>query len=213
MSKCEGVADPPHAPGNGRAWLRSLAIPASSVLVLLVATVTVLGRVSSAEHGRPAIVDPVATGSVYSCLSLGEPSPEERAACQRTAEDQSRRLPLTDQQRSAGFSAQTRVNAAATQARFNRCRSATSTASESACLASSHSRPVAEDVTAVAQALTAGGYLPEVVRLARPDDPAPVGSLLYAVRTDGLCVVHFYGPHGGGGFIGGTYPDGRCLKA
>jgi hypothetical protein len=62
------------------------------------------------------------------------------------------------------------------------------------------------------------GFPDAVVRIARPDDPAPAGSLLYAVRVESACVVgHIEGiPRGypspdGRQDVLGLLPGGRCV--
>jgi hypothetical protein len=63
----------------------------------------------------------------------------------------------------------------------------------------------------VRQALTGAGYRDALVRVARPDDPAPRGSVLVAVPAGAACVViHHNGyPHR---TVAGRLPDGSCLS-
>jgi hypothetical protein len=63
--------------------------------------------------------------------------------------------------------------------------------------------------------LEQAGFVNSTVRIARADDPAPRGSLLYAVPlgNDSCIVGHILELPGGsgGGIIGGVLPDGMCL--
>jgi hypothetical protein len=75
-------------------------------------------------------------------------------------------------------------------------------------------KPGPLEVDAVRRALAYVGYPDAVVRLARPDDPAPAGGIVYAVPVRDACIVGYLatlkGPYSGG--AAGRYPDGTCLK-
>jgi hypothetical protein len=73
--------------------------------------------------------------------------------------------------------------------------------------------PDATDVDAVARSLDESGFPGAVVRLARSDDPAPHGSIIYAVPVEDVCVVgHLETLRGGGGSVLlGKLGDGTCL--
>jgi hypothetical protein len=74
--------------------------------------------------------------------------------------------------------------------------------------------PNADDVAALTRELTAKG-LTTTARIAAADDPAPTGSLLYAVDVEpGACVVGHLAaiPDGGAGhYVAGRLPEGGCL--
>ena len=63
----------------------------------------------------------------------------------------------------------------------------------------------------VRAALDKAGYPTAVIRTARPDDPAPAGSLLLAVPTSTECVLLFDGGDNSQSWTAGQLPDGTCL--
>ncbi|KJK40110.1 hypothetical protein UK23_40570 [Lentzea aerocolonigenes] len=75
--------------------------------------------------------------------------------------------------------------------------------------------PTSTEAEATHQSLIREGFPDSAVRIARSDDPAPAGSLLYAVQVGAeTCIVGHVielPGGGGGGFIGGLLPGGRCL--
>lgn len=78
-------------------------------------------------------------------------------------------------------------------------------------------RVTADDLRSADQALTKEGYPNRVIRLARRDDPAPQGSLLYAVQVGNACIVGHteYVPMTGQSFsheIFGQFLNGECLN-
>lgn len=77
--------------------------------------------------------------------------------------------------------------------------------------------PTGIEAETTRQSLAREGFPNSAVRIALSDDPAPAGSLLYAVRVGAdTCIVGHVMElpgGGGGGFIGGLLPDGRCLDS
>jgi hypothetical protein len=74
--------------------------------------------------------------------------------------------------------------------------------------------PTMADVDAVRRGLRTAGYATVTVRLATDADPAPSGSLLYAVATGGTCIVgHLEQTPGGASRqdVTGPLPTGACL--
>lgn len=75
----------------------------------------------------------------------------------------------------------------------------------------------ASDATDTAEGLSRAGFGNSVVRVARADDPAPLGSLFYAVHVaDQVCVVGYVleVPGGAGSeSVVGTLPGGRCAAS
>lgn len=67
------------------------------------------------------------------------------------------------------------------------------------------------DAVALARALRDAGFPNATVRMARPGDPAPVGSVLYAVPVGSACILGY--DQGGGGSVNvvGRLLGGRCL--
>lgn len=63
----------------------------------------------------------------------------------------------------------------------------------------------------VRAALKKAGYATVVVRTARPEDPAPAGSLVVAVPAGAECVLLFADGDGSQSWITGQLPGGTCL--
>ncbi|WP_250002115.1 hypothetical protein [Actinoplanes sp. M2I2] len=71
-----------------------------------------------------------------------------------------------------------------------------------------------QDVERIRRVLRDEGFPDAVVRLARPDDPAPAGAVMYAVTLPGdICIVADVELGNGArpADITGTLPSGRCL--
>jgi hypothetical protein len=155
---------------------------------------------------RPSADSALDNGSV-SCLVSDN---DHGSYCERVATDVVRRASLTAEQRAAAEQAHNRVQRAVS--RDDRCSPPTS----SDCLASPRRIPTSADVDQRRKKLEEAGFSGSVVRIARPDDPAPHGTLLYAVPVaGGACVVGYIKTlpgGGGGGFLGGPLPNGRCLS-
>jgi hypothetical protein len=76
-------------------------------------------------------------------------------------------------------------------------------------------RPAVTDAYArlARAALAAAGYRTVVVRVAMPYDPAPTGSLVWALDTGDACAVGYSSGLGGGIYdVLGTLADGACLR-
>ncbi|GAB2968191.1 hypothetical protein [Saccharothrix stipae] len=140
----------------------------------------------------------------FSCVAAGDTGTRH---CARIAEDITRRAPLDE----AGRRRAEEVAAAVqrTTSLLGSCPVA-----EAKCATSAPRPPTADDVTALTRELTAKG-LTTTARLAAADDPAPTGSLLYAVDVEpGACVVgHLTAIPGGGAghYVAGHLPEGGCL--
>ena len=113
--------------------------------------------------------------------------------CARYAKDVASRAALTDEERRLMGSATRRLDKV---------------------LRGAHPSPGQAPVDALQAVLDGAGYPGSVVRVARPDDPAPVGSLLFAVPLGSDCVVgHLHMVAGGGAAVlVGQLPDGSCLS-
>lgn len=76
-------------------------------------------------------------------------------------------------------------------------------------------RPATDaDVDMVRQVLHDEGFPDAIVRLARPDDPAPPGAIMYAATLPGGACIATYAEIGEGPHhvdISGPLLDGRCL--
>jgi hypothetical protein len=65
-----------------------------------------------------------------------------------------------------------------------------------------------------AEALRRAGFAGAVVRVARPDDPAPVGRLMYAAPAGPACLLGYFSrDNGEQPRVEGRLPDGTCLPA
>ncbi|MBF9129269.1 hypothetical protein I0C86_09815 [Plantactinospora sp. S1510] len=73
----------------------------------------------------------------------------------------------------------------------------------------------AVDVAAAERALSEAGLAGSVVRVARPDDPAPDGALVFALQMGDGCVVGYLDVGSGDGdhLVGGLLPNGECLES
>jgi hypothetical protein len=80
---------------------------------------------------------------------------------------------------------------------------------------SAGSRPQAEDVTALRRSFEDSGFPGATVRIARADDPAPRGAIVFGVPLGDACFVGYQNSlHGGGGEqLAGRLPGDRCLSA
>lgn len=133
----------------------------------------------------------------------------ERAYCQRAAADYGRRLPVSDEQRREAEALSPAVRKAASNGGW--CMGPL----ERACLKRPSSHPPRpEDVDTARLWLAKTKASDSTARLARPSDPATVGSLHYAARVGDACIVgHVDSIPGGGGAeqVVGLLPGGRCL--
>lgn len=77
------------------------------------------------------------------------------------------------------------------------------------------SQPRPADAEAIRLALERAGFPGATVRVAREDDPAPHGTIVFGVPIAEACLVGYEAvPGGGGGYsLQGKLPDGRCLSA
>ena len=66
-------------------------------------------------------------------------------------------------------------------------------------------------VRQVRTALGKAGHRTAVIRTARSDDPAPVGSVLVAVPTGRECILLFAEGGASRSWVAGRLPGGRCL--
>lgn len=145
------------------------------------------------------------TGPGFTCTVAGPSS--DPGYCTRAAEHSLRRRVLTPEQ------------AKAAEARYPSVQRAMSSrpciSTRTFTCAPDRRLPQASDAAARLRALNEAGFVNSTVRIARSDDPAPAGSLLYAVPvTDESCLVGYVleVPGGGGGStIGGVLPNGRCV--
>jgi hypothetical protein len=140
----------------------------------------------------------------FSCIAAGDTGTRH---CSRIAEDVTRRAALDEAGRRRAEEVATDVQR--TAALLGGCPVV-----EAKCATPAPRPPNADDVAALTRELTAKG-LTTTARIAAADDPAPTGSLLYAVDVEpGACVVgHLTAIPGGGGghYLAGRLPEGGCL--
>jgi hypothetical protein len=159
---------------------------------------------------------------LYACAVLGDDRAAALDLCRREVADAARRTALTAADRHRGESLARRV-----QAVLTRPVAPPGYTCEPAAPAATFPPPcrwdpdLADppglgDVAWARQALRAAGYAGAVVRMATADDPAPVGSLLYAVPVDNLCIIGYGAQRSdlaGSPVAKGQLPDGSCLSS
>lgn len=143
-------------------------------------------------------------------VSCVETAPHDSGYCERVAENVLRRRTPSPDQRAAAERAHQDVRRAISSG------SSCSPSATAPCTRSTTKHPpTGAEAEATRQNLVREGFPNSAVRIARSDDPAPAGSLLYAVQvgTDTCIVGHIVElpGGGGGGFIGGVLPNGHCL--
>jgi hypothetical protein len=158
--------------------------------------------------GEPSQETQQGTQQTFGCISWNTADSQE--VCDKSAADQAKRQPATDAQRAEAQSVMNDIDRVVR--RVGRCL----TSDGNPCAGGAATRPATDaDAEAAGQALSNAG-LRSTVRVARPDDPAPAGSLFYAIELpSGACVVGHVSelPGGAGGtVVTGTLPDGRCIQ-
>ena len=137
-----------------------------------------------------AFATPNATASPTSvAIACGVINPGDQDFCRRYVDDVARRAPLTAEQRAAGLE----VTIKATSA-----------------IESSRRAAPAMTVTELRDTLTAAGFADVMVRMARPADPAPIGSLIYAASSVQACLVGYVSGRSTAQLVG-RLPGGACL--
>jgi hypothetical protein len=198
--------------GGGNTRVVWLAVVVGAVLLTLGGVIGV-GRWVDDEPER-ADLGAQSRQQMFQCLfelpPSGQPDPADLARCRREGDDFARRAPLSVEQRQRAEAMAQAVERAASSGGWCIGRITR------ACLTRSSShRPGPEDVDAARRWLARTGASDTTARLARPGDPAPVGSLLWAARVGDACIIGYIDTiPGGGGFFrfAGLLPDGSCLS-
>ncbi len=144
------------------------------------------------------------------CMAWAAESRDSPDSCDRMPSDTGWRSRITDAQRVAAEAAYTKVDAILV--RLGRCF----TDQGRPCpLEHPARRPTRADADRFTQDATGAGFTRTTARVADNDDPAPTGSLLYAVQVDdNTCAIGYmlHIPQGAGGhdFVG-VLPHGGCL--
>lgn len=193
--------------GPSSRWLWRVFV---SVLVVVLVVPLMWWMRSSGQSGDP-VGSPDGTGR-HGGVCVGWYSPNTDEQCRRSAEDQARRHSVTDDHRVAADLIADDLDQVLM--RLGRCM----TPEGAPCGGVTAVRPVGEpDVPLLRQSLDEAGIPVETARLAHAGDPAPPGSLFYAVPlAGGGCVVGFVTSVPGGGgqrAVVGSLPDGRCSEA
>jgi hypothetical protein len=208
MSIDEGIGDrPPRRYARSRAFVLWLVFGA--VLATAGAAVLVIERMD-------AVGAPAGDGRTFSCVQLQPAArPVDAGYCERLVRDLSRRPHLTERQ-----SAQLAVRAEEVQKavdQLGRCVEPVAPPYRSECVAGGveprHDQPTDDDADLLARALVEAGFDGAVARIAGRADPAPVGTILYAVPVGDGCVLGHLDSLRGGGTqqTVGRLPGGRCL--
>jgi hypothetical protein len=177
-----------------------------TVSVGAVLAVTVWTGEDDGEAARAPRTPPVPSASAVGRICIGA-GPDASAVCARVAEDRARRLPLTAEQEAelAEVARRVPVTFPPLPEAGRRCDGP-----EGPCTVDYG--PVDEAyVAAVRAAVVEAGYPDTMLRVARADDPAPEGSLLYGIPVGAGCVVGYHGAGGGSHEEVGALPDGGCL--
>jgi hypothetical protein len=179
------------------------------VLLGLAAVVTAVAYYLSTLEKRsptPTVRAPAQSGLAVVCAA------NEPDGCQREAADLARRTPLTGEQRIQGEATAAQVGTVITRATYQVAQPTAAicpTAGQPCHIPEPTLQP--GDADRVRTALVDAGFAGSVVRIAGPTDPAPTGSLLYAVPAGVGCVVGYQKGFGGGHGVVGHLPDGTCL--
>jgi hypothetical protein len=190
----------------------SLAVTA---IAIAVAAVFLGLRLWTGHHpaGLPGAAPPIPVPSsspeanAFLCLAVGQEDPA--TACDREAKDRARRMSLTAGQRARAEHADDTVRSALlslpTRERPGTCDTVACTIV--------HPPFDDTDVAAARAALAKAGFAGATVRLARPTDPGPTDSLIFAVPVAGpACVLGYQTPSSGGTqYVVGPLPDNTCL--
>lgn len=184
---------------GGNARRRDL--PNAAVVGLIAVAVLAAGGSAAPEPGDAAA--PTSANTAICAFTGSDPSAGEH--CGRLVADLNRRAPLTERRRAGVREAVTEVERAV------QLVGVCAVPGSDACGRSAATPYPVELVDAVARE----GYR-ATARFARPDDPAPTGSVLYAVEVDrDVCLVGYVRlmpRHQAGSSVAGRLPDGRCLS-
>jgi hypothetical protein len=202
-------------PAGGGARPRRLVMPVSVVVLAIVVATVSIGLLRKALHGPP--VSPagrVVAASSAPSFPLGAVQADETAFmciekmasphCARYVSDLARRSPLDASQLAAADTGRVRIEAAFPPDRDGPCEY-----DETGEFCSMEILP--PTTAQVRLALRRAGIAAAVLRTARADDPAPVGSVLLAVSAGPACLLAYDDGDGLQQWTAGQLPDGACL--
>ncbi|RSM90594.1 hypothetical protein DMH04_03785 [Kibdelosporangium aridum] len=188
------------------------------LLIALAAAIVVVGAVvvlqlASSDDTSPTAAPPStavlhvggsAEARAYACAASGVDADK---TCERMAMDYMRRTQLTAQQRAeiADKSAEVRSLLPPLPSRAPTCPTPGGPCRMNA-------GPIdAEYVAKAWSTVFRAGYEDAVIRLARADDPAPPGTMVYGIPVGSGCVVGYRSDSGDSGNVAGVLPEGGCL--
>jgi hypothetical protein len=209
-------------PSFGQAPRRGHGVAVAIAFIIVIAVLWgveyVLGAVGTASSpGRQAAATPSARYLAVSCPGSAPGAPA--MDCAKLARDVAGRTPLTAAQRAAGEQVATQIWAALATASLSsdpaRCVPPTAVGRAPPPCRYVPAAPTDADVERARRALAGAGFTDAVVRLARADDPAPPGALLYAVSAGDACVLGYQQDGNGTGYgshlVVGRLSTGECL--
>ncbi|MEN3308256.1 MAG: hypothetical protein V7603_4458 [Micromonosporaceae bacterium] len=198
-------------------WRRLLLPAVFGVVIAVLGAVALALRAMGTVPQPGAAATPPGTRHQFAVLCAGPAQGGRPGAaddyCRRLVADIARRAPLDLRERALGEAAAETARSALPQpapgGHLDRCAT---TVPGGPCRWVPDP-PTVADVEQVRQALLAAGFREVTVRLARPDDPAPVDAVLYAVAAGPACAVGSRQGSGGmgTGFVAGRLADGSCL--
>jgi hypothetical protein len=150
----------------------------------------------------------------YACMfAVSDDKAARKAAeelCHRTATDRSRRAAITNPG-PIGYDG----TAAAMLGTISRAVLCPPPALPNSCARQPGRAATDADVVSARDALVTAGLPGSIVRIARAADPAPAGSLVFALLMGDGCVVGYLDPGTGRSWheVGGLLPNGRCLAS
>ncbi|WP_433727709.1 hypothetical protein ACQP2Y_13100 [Actinoplanes sp. CA-051413] len=202
-------------PAGDSARPHRLAMPVSVVVLAIVLATVSIGLLRNALHGSPAgPAEPAVAASPAPPAPSGTAPMDQTAFmcieqtnnphCARYVSDLARRSPLDGSQRAAADTGRVRIEAAFPPDREGPCEY-----DETGEFCSMEILP--PTITQVRLALRRAGIAGAVLRTARADDPAPVGSVLLAVPAGPACLLAYDDGDGLQQWTAGQLPDGTCL--
>ncbi len=194
--------------GEDRSSSRTVAITLSAFTVLGIVGLAALGIPLLRGDPTGASSDPPASprpGLRYACEDQPSADHPGDEPCRRIVADFGRRRTLTVAEQEAAQPAIGTIRAALVRHTRTDCLSP-----PGPCLY----RVLPADPTEVRQQLARAGYPDAVVRPYRDGDPAPTGSVVYAVKVDGACLLGYL-PSDQSGQLRAVGPlaDGTCVPA
>lgn len=202
-------------PASDGARPRRLMMPVSAVVLAVVVATASIGLLRNALHGPPAGPSGRAVAASSAPHAPSGTAPTDGTAfmciektanphCARYVSDLARRSPLDASQRATADTGRVRIKAAFPPDREGPC--------EYDGTGEFCSMEILPPTTAqVRRALRQAGITAAVLRTARADDPAPVGSVLLAVPAGPACLLAYDDGDGLQQWTAGQLPDGTCL--